>query len=47
MPRRKRDIPADIAAMVTPEHLAILEEALEHFDGSYRSLMDHLKAWKT
>ncbi|MEA5465294.1 hypothetical protein [Leptothoe sp. PORK10 BA2] len=40
----KRNIPKKIAAQVSPEHLAILQEALEHFDGNYRSLMDHLKA---
>ena len=44
MPRRKRDIPKAIQEMVTAEDLALLRESLEHFDGSYRELMDHLKS---
>ena len=44
MARRKPDIPKNIRKLVPPEHLAILREALEHFDGNYRQLMDHLKA---
>lgn len=44
MIKQPRSVPDEIAAYLEPAELAILQEALEHFDGSYRSLMDHLKS---
>ena len=43
MARKRRDIPEDIAKLITDEQLEQLHDALEHFDGSYHELMDHLK----
>ncbi|NER00434.1 MAG: hypothetical protein F6K30_27680 [Cyanothece sp. SIO2G6] len=34
----------EVAASLMPQDAAILQEAIGYFDGSYRSLMDHLKS---
>lgn len=44
MGRKRREIPRKVKKLATPEQLARLEEALEHFDCSYYELMDHIKA---
>ncbi|MFG6094721.1 hypothetical protein SPB21_05700 [Leptothoe sp. ISB3NOV94-8A] len=44
MAKQSRSVPTEIASQLASAELAILQEALDHFDGSYRSLMDHLKS---
>lgn len=44
MAKQPRSVPTYIATQLSPAELAILQEALDHFDGNYRSLMDHLKS---